>query len=103
MNLLTQGNLLPVTSNQDFFGISVIEAVACGVTPILPNRLAFPEHFPGSDCYYENEEELYQQVVQGLSGSKDMSAEVDKYDWRLLVKQYDAGFEEVLLRLKDHV
>ena len=47
--LLWQSDILPVTSNQDFFGGSVVEAIYCNNYPILPNRLAYPEHIPKSD------------------------------------------------------
>jgi glycosyltransferase involved in cell wall biosynthesis len=34
------------TSNQDFFGISVVESIFANCYPLLPDRLAFPEHIP---------------------------------------------------------
>ncbi len=43
---LWKADLLPVTSNQDFFGASVVEAMYCNVVPFLPKRLAYPEHLP---------------------------------------------------------
>ena len=36
-------DIIPVTSNHDFFGISVMEAVFCNVWPILPDRLSYKE------------------------------------------------------------
>ncbi len=42
---LKRADILPVTSEHDFFGCSVVEAMYCGVYPILPRRLAYPEHF----------------------------------------------------------
>lgn len=39
-------DILPVTSNHEFFGISVLEAASAGVIPILPERLSYPEIFP---------------------------------------------------------
>ncbi|PSR04223.1 MAG: DUF3524 domain-containing protein [Bacteroidetes bacterium SW_11_45_7] len=46
---LWRADLLPVTSNQDFFGGSVVEAIYCGCYPLLPNRLAYPEHVPSGE------------------------------------------------------
>ena len=43
---LWKADILPVTSNQDFFGISIMEAIYCGVYPILPKRLTYPELLP---------------------------------------------------------
>ena len=37
---LWRADILPVTSIHDFFGISVVEAIYCGCTPLLPKRLA---------------------------------------------------------------
>ena len=54
-------DILPVTSNQDFFGISIIEASFCNTIPILPNRLSYPEIFDkksNSNIFYENNELL---------------------------------------------
>ncbi|MEL7226833.1 MAG: DUF3524 domain-containing protein, partial [Cyanobacteria bacterium J06576_12] len=44
--LVKSAHILPVTSRQDFFGGSVVEAMYCGVYPLLPDRLAFGEHVP---------------------------------------------------------
>ena len=46
VRLLRGSDIMPVTSRQDFFGISAVEAMYCGVYPLLPDRLAFPEHVP---------------------------------------------------------
>ena len=51
--LLWKSHIIPVTSNQEFFGGSVMEAIYCGVWPILPNRLTYPELLP-SEMHSEN-------------------------------------------------
>ena len=47
-NWLWQADILPVTSHHDFFGASVIQAIYCNCLPLLPDRLAYPEHLPVS-------------------------------------------------------
>lgn len=93
--IVSKSSLLPVTSNQDFFGISVIEAVAAGVTPILPKRLAYPEHFPQS-YFFENDEELYTMLKEGLLNTQEMDKEVIKkirgYSWEIMAPIYDNEF-----------
>ena len=46
---LWRADVLPITSNQDFFGISIIEAVYCNTYPILPQKLSYPELFKLED------------------------------------------------------
>jgi len=56
---------LPITSNQDFFGGSVVEAIYCGAYPILPRRLTYPELLPKEyydNHIYDNDGELYDKV-----------------------------------------
>ena len=40
---LNKADIIPVTSNQDFFGISIVEAIHMNNFPILPNRLSYRE------------------------------------------------------------
>ncbi len=65
--ILSKAHITPVTSNQDFFGISALEAVVSGVYPLLPNRLVFPEHFSSSQHLYDTDEELASKLIQWIS------------------------------------
>jgi glycosyltransferase involved in cell wall biosynthesis len=40
---LREADVIVSTANHEFFGISVVEAIAAGAYPILPRRLAYPE------------------------------------------------------------
>ncbi len=94
-------DILPVTSNQDFFGGSIVEAMYCGVCPLLPNRLAYPEHLDNKEYLYENDEELYtklkQLLLQPRHALPSFRNRVKQYDWTHIIKQYDAAFEGMLL------
>ena len=101
---LWKADILAVTSQQDFFGGSVVEAIYCHCFPILPNRLAYPEHIPKackSDVFYETEEEFYQKLKTNLFllKSKTYKASlqnfVAKYDWSTLAARYDSLFENI--------
>ena len=93
---LWRADILPVTSNQDFFGGSVVEAMYCDCHPILPNRLAYPEHIPKKihrDFLYE-EGELdirLETAIQNVMSIRqvDYQSMVKLYDWQELIGKYD--------------
>lgn len=52
---LRRADLLPVTSRQDFFGGSIVEAMSQGCVPLLPHRLNYPDLIPADHhghCLY---------------------------------------------------
>lgn len=101
--LLSMSDILPVTSNQDFFGGSVVEAIFANVMPILPNRLAYPGHIPislSSVHLFDSEEELLHMTVNAISNLNDIRNRpyrhfVEHYDARKMIKDYDAFFERL--------
>ena len=99
-------DILPVTSQQDFFGISTVEAMYCETYPILPRRLAFPEHVPDAEkskYFYNTEDELY-LLLKNAVLKNDITREkaakaktfVQGYDWMQQIKNYDQIFEDVI-------
>ncbi|MEL7427881.1 MAG: DUF3524 domain-containing protein, partial [Bacteroidota bacterium] len=105
-SLVKSAHILPVTSRQDFFGGSVVEAMYCGVYPLLPDRLAFGEHVVG-DCkenhIYSDHSALLRRLRSllkdsslGPSSPELVSQFVSRYDWRMQVVDYDQIFKELL-------
>jgi len=110
---LNRADILPVTSKHDFFGCSVVEAIYCGAFPILPRRLAYPEHLCGKSsegagaggeyerCFYENFEGLLRNLewaivniekVRGLN----MRPPVARYGWERMAPIYDREMEKAV-------
>jgi glycosyltransferase involved in cell wall biosynthesis len=71
-HILSKAHICPVTSIQDFFGISALEAIAAGIFPMLPNRLVFPEHLSSTEHLYDSDLELEDQLINLISNWKDM-------------------------------
>ena len=101
---LWKANILPVTSNQDFFGVSVMEAIYCEAYPLLPNRLSFPELIPKEfhyDHFYQNDNELIEKLKNIIKTykNKDLKAlkkAAVKFDWNNLAPIYDAKLASLL-------
>lgn len=95
--LLMSSDIIAVTSNHEFFGISVVEALSCGVTPLLPNRLSYPEHinpelFPEQFYNYDEEfETKLDYIVSNWPRTRCSFADkMLKYDVSHLGMQYKA-------------
>lgn len=99
---LWRADILPVTSNQDFFGGSVIEAMYCDCFPLLPNRLAYPEHLPEEldrEFLFEEGElpARLETAIESVMGLRrvDYQSIVKKYDWDELIGKYDEKLEKM--------
>ncbi|MEO0424501.1 MAG: DUF3524 domain-containing protein [Pseudomonadota bacterium] len=68
--LLRRSHLAVSTARQEFFGVSMLEAVAHGARPLVPDRLAYRELYPAPFRYQEEElasalEQLCRAWVRG--------------------------------------
>lgn len=101
--LLREGDILPVTSRQDFFGASVVEAMGAGVVPLLPDALAYPEHIPedhqtrllyrdASDFRQKLRAMIEERAFRGISPREW----VLRYDWGTLAPIYDLAFGRLI-------
>ena len=94
---LWKADILPVTSNQEFFGASVMEAIYCDTWPILPARLTYPELIPKKSHkkhLYEDESELYKKIIWAIKNYKrirkaNLGAIAFQFDWKAMVPIYD--------------
>jgi glycosyltransferase involved in cell wall biosynthesis len=101
---LWQADILPVTSLQDFFGGSVIQALYCNCYPLLPERLSYPEHIPDafhSMFFYSDFDDLagrLQDLLLNIHVVRQESIQhfVTKYDWQTMAPRYDQTFEAML-------
>ncbi|MBI89095.1 MAG: glycosyl transferase family 1 [Candidatus Marinimicrobia bacterium] len=100
---LWKADILPVTSNQEFFGASVIEAIYCNTWPILPNRLTYPELISEdfhNNILYNNDIELFNKLIWAMQNKKNIKKSklfdlVSRFDWAEMSQLYDRVFENV--------
>jgi len=92
-----------VTSNQEFFGASVMEAMYCDTWPLLPNRLTYPELLSPDqhgEHLYENEDDLKRKLIEAIQNIDQVRAThfhpiAKPFDWESMVKMYDNAMEQV--------
>lgn len=63
---LSEADIIISTANHEFFGISVVEAIAAGAYPVLPNRLSYPEIVANIDSTADDEF-FYDGTAPGLA------------------------------------
>ena len=97
---LWRADIVPVTSNQDFFGASVVEALYCGCFPLLPKRLAYPYIIPAGyypQCFYDDFDDLVDRLkaaITNIEQTRQFSLRdvVTQYDWQIQGTLYDKFF-----------
>jgi len=97
LNWLWKGHFLPVTATQDFFGYSVVEGMACGLHPLLPERLAYPEHSGNPRHFYPNDIAFVAQLrtlLQSPIPHSDCPPEIRRYAWPQLIPSYMEVLEQ---------
>lgn len=100
---IMSSDILPVTSRQDFFGISTVEGIAAGAIPLLPQRLAYRDYIPDDQypSYYYHD---YDTLVDTLGSWLDnwpnhlpsLRSEVKKYNWDSIISSYDQAFDNMM-------
>ncbi|MEM7347895.1 MAG: DUF3524 domain-containing protein [Chloroflexota bacterium] len=99
-----QADILPVTSNQDFFGASVVEALYCNCFPLLPKRLAYPYIIPAEyhdHCFYDDFEDLVHRLSQAMTTIEQtrqfsLRSVISRYDWAEQSVVYDQLFLDLI-------
>lgn len=97
---LKRGSIVVSTAIQENFGISVVEAAACGCMPLVPNRLSYPEIIPAAfheTCIYNSHEALVEKMAWLIENAtaldrkrKALSSEmIGRYAWENRIDAFD--------------
>jgi glycosyltransferase involved in cell wall biosynthesis len=105
---LMEADIVVSTANHEFFGISIVEAIAAGAYPVLPKRLAYPEIVAGIESASQDEF-FYDGTVKGLAekimtlmetlDQQDKAGRIkamDRYGWRRCADEMDDALTEVI-------
>jgi len=100
---LWKAAILPVTSNQDFFGASIMEAVYCNTIPLLPLRLTYPNLFQvnqNPEIFYQSNEELIDKLENLLDNNAIVKGNnyqdiAKNFDWEIMAPIYDETLEKL--------
>ena len=109
--VLMQADVIVSTANHEFFGISVVEAIAAGAYPLVPNRLSYPEILGLGRI--ENAEQFFYDGSPGDLAHKlsRLAARInegalfpatinpatltDRFKWNNLARPYDRALEQI--------
>lgn len=97
---LYRSDIIPMTSRQEFFGASLVEALYCGCYPVLPMRLTYPElisYETYPDIFYKSFDELVEKLARALLSIETIRQQcfrhcVEPYAWQHMAPAYDTVF-----------
>jgi glycosyltransferase involved in cell wall biosynthesis len=103
-DLLLAASVVLSTAHQEFFGIGVVEGIAAGAHPVLPNRLVYPERIEsiGGDpatCLYDTPDDAVALIASALAGHGDSALRegARQYDWSVVAELYDSVLKGLVL------
>ena len=104
-DLLWQADYVVSAAWQEFFGVSICEAIYCGCIPILPNRLNYPFLLTNelkAKCLY-SEGKLTALLRHHLEGrihvdTAALKAKIAQFDWQVMAPRYDSELEALARR-----
>ena len=103
---LQKADIIPITSYHDFQGLSLLEAMAVGTIPVVPNRMVYPDHIPEeyrNKLIYHSEDQLLEKTSL-LLNMKDkqavrmaVSEKGNSYAWEKVMPMYEACYDGLML------
>ena len=104
---LRKASIVVSTARHETFGISVVESASCGVLPLIPRQLSYPEIFSAlpDDYFYASQEEAIEKLKNLVGIVRDPLAHrrqravvrhaVAHFDWKHMLMRYDTFFGRI--------
>ncbi len=103
--VLRGADIVVSTARQEFFGVSVVEAMYAGAFPVLPHRLVYPERVPellGEQSLYRGRSQLTDRLRRAITNPDETRRlgeaarrAAAQYDWSLVAPRYDDWMESI--------
>jgi len=104
--VLRRSDIVVSTARQEFFGVSVVEAMYAGAFPLLPDRLVYPERVPGQlaeHSLYRGRRDLTERLRRAINEvgetrrfAERARVEAARYDWSMVDPKYDDWLESIV-------
>ena len=99
--LLLRGDVVVSTAAHEFFGVATVEAMAAGLVPLLPDRLAYPElvpeRFHDAVLYRHSLFDRLRAVLEDLPAARHrvegLRESTRRFSWEAVAPLYDAELE----------
>ncbi len=108
---LCQADVVVSTANHEFFGISIVEGIAAGAYPLVPNRLSYPEILglgrleDAGQFFYDGTARDIADKLRRLAARIEKDALwpatispatlTDHLRWQNLARRYDTALEQI--------
>jgi glycosyltransferase involved in cell wall biosynthesis len=103
--VLAGADIVLSTALHEFQGLAVLEAVAAGCVPVVPDRLVYPEIFAQSNSYPSHPQDRRKEAAGAVSLIMELSTQlelhrveapdVSSFTREILLTQYRALFESL--------
>jgi len=108
IDALARCDLVVSCARHEFFGVAIVEAVASGCVPLLPNALSYPElirppwhahvlYDPGT--FGNRLVDAVARIEELRSATVGLPQTMRRFDWSSMANVYDTRFEAVVSRL----
>jgi glycosyltransferase involved in cell wall biosynthesis len=100
--LLLESSVVASTARQEFFGVAVVEGIAAGARPVLPDRLSYPWLIP--EPYHDEvlyaEGDLAAALTRALrrgpvANPEGLQARAVAFAWEQVAPAYDTGLSRL--------